>query len=141
MASHAFGAIIDVESSTASNHPEAYTSPKPPQKAFERIHHSVPLPQQNAIELDHIHWGSKNQSSWGEFGHDTPSGTQNPGAADLEMTRPASPEEDEQAGVDVVQSFSNPPMNRFRMLSVCSMLFGNGMVDAAPGALIPYIEK
>jgi hypothetical protein len=40
-----------------------------------------------------------------------------------------------------MQSFSNPPMNRFRMLSVCLMNFGNGLSDSAPGALIPYIEK
>jgi len=32
-------------------------------------------------------------------------------------------------------------MNRFRVLSVCLLNFGNGLSDSAPGALIPYIEK
>jgi len=57
------------------------------------------------------------------------------------MSRPASPTTNENDGVDALQSFASPPMNRFRMLSVCLINFGNGLSDSAPGALIPYIEK
>ncbi|KAG0652901.1 hypothetical protein D0Z07_0436 [Hyphodiscus hymeniophilus] len=142
MASHSFGSFIDIESSPTSSHPDAAIIPTAPQKAHERIYHSVPLPQgQNAIELDYFQGGPKPNGPRGESGYNTPSGTRTPGVADLEMSSPTTPIEHEQAGVDIVQSFSNPPMNRFRMLAICLMLFGNGMMDSAPGALIPYIEK
>ncbi|KAJ5352603.1 hypothetical protein N7452_001577 [Penicillium brevicompactum] len=35
----------------------------------------------------------------------------------------------------------NPRKTRWRLFSACLMLFGNGMNDSAPGALIPYMEK
>jgi fucose permease len=38
------------------------------------------------------------------------------------------------------QSWSNPPSNRWRVLSCCLVYFGNGLNDSAPGALIPYME-
>ncbi|PSS10775.1 hypothetical protein M430DRAFT_107964 [Amorphotheca resinae ATCC 22711] len=57
------------------------------------------------------------------------------------MSRPASPILTDQDVVEAMQSFSNPPINRFRMLSVCLLNFCNGLSDSAPGALIPYIEK
>ena len=145
MTSHSFGAFIDVESSPTSSRLEAHAIPIAPQKVFERSYHSVPLPQgPDAIDLDSIQWGTKHNGPRGESSYNTTSGTQTPGVTegtDLEMSRPASPHDSEQPGVDVVQTFSNPPMNRFRMLSVCLMLFGNGLGDSAPGALIPYMEK
>lgn len=58
---------------------------------------------------------------------------------DLEMSRPTSPLTTEV--VDELQSLSNPPMNKWRLLSCCLMCFGNGLSDSAPGALIPYMEK
>ncbi|KAK8119459.1 Major facilitator superfamily transporter [Apiospora kogelbergensis] len=42
--------------------------------------------------------------------------------------------------VEAMQSFSDPPMNRYRMISICSMQLLGGLNDAAPGALIPYME-
>lgn len=142
MTSHAFGAFIEVQSSPSSSHPQAHTIPIAPQKAFERTYHSVPLPEEpNAIELDNLQWGSKLNGPRGESGYTTPPGTQTPMVTDPEMSRPTTPHENEQDGVDTMQSFSNPPMNRFRMLSVCLLNFGNGLNDSAPGALIPYIEK
>jgi hypothetical protein len=59
---------------------------------------------------------------------------------DLEMSRPATPIE-EVEGFGAMQSVWNPPMNRFRMLAVCTMTFCMGLNDSAPGALIPYIES
>ena len=134
MTSHAFGAFIDVESSPTTSHPEDHAIPIAPQKAHERTYHSVPIPgEPDAIGLDYLQWGSKLNSSRSEAGQNTPPGTQTPGATDLEMSRPVTPTGNEQAGVDIMQSFSNPPMNRFRMFSICLMLFGNGLVDSAPG--------
>lgn len=108
----------------------------PPQKAFPRTYHSVPQP----VELDNLKWGAKINGPSGPStpAYETPSGAQTPfGPPDLEASRPASPLNE----AEMMQSFSSPPMNRFRMLSVCVMNFGNGLSDAAPGALIPYMEK
>lgn len=59
---------------------------------------------------------------------------------DLEMRRqPLSVASEETT--DVVQTLSNPPMNKYRLLSACLMNLGNGLNDSAPGALIPSIEK
>ena len=58
--------------------------------------------------------------------------------SDLEQSRPPSPNHDRAA--DVVQSFWSPYMNRFRVVACCLMLIGNGLNDAAPGALLNYIE-
>jgi hypothetical protein len=142
MTSHAFGSFIDVEFSPSSSQPESHAIPIAPQKALERTYHSVPLPQgPNAIELDDLQWGAKLNGPREESRYNTPSGPQTPAVTDLEMSRPETAQDNEQDGVDTVQSFSNPPMNRFRMLSVCILNFGNGLNDSAPGALIPYIEK
>lgn len=39
-----------------------------------------------------------------------------------------------------IQTFWNPPMNKWRVLCACLVYFGNGLSDSAPGALIPYME-
>jgi len=70
-----------------------------------------------------------------------PSGTDNPKSlGELEMSRLATPVE-EIEGFHAMQSLTNPPVNRFRMLAVSLINFNMGMNDSAPGALIPYIEK
>ena len=62
------------------------------------------------------------------------------GMNDLEMRRQPPSMASEEA-IDVVQTLSNPPMNKYRLLSACLMNLGNGLNDSAPGALIPSIEK
>ena len=133
MTSYAFGAFIDVESSQTPQERQIVLPPK----ALARTY-SV----QDPIELADF-----NTNHNGPFisEHATPSGTQTPRTPlELEMSRPATPRGprgNEDDVVEAMQSFSNPPMNRFRMLSVCLLNFGNGLNDSAPGALIPYIEK
>ena len=56
----------------------------------------------------------------------------------LGQSRQSSPPQDR--ATDMVQSFWNPYMNRFRVVACCLMLIGNGLNDAAPGALLNYIE-
>lgn len=87
-----------------------------------------------ACELDELTVGAgyHKPSRLSNLSGDTPT-TPN----ELEMSRPPSPLD----VADVVQTLSNPPMNRFRLLSASLMCFGNGLNDSAPGALLPYIEK
>jgi hypothetical protein len=130
MTSYALGAFIDVESSKTSQE----RLPVAPQKALPRPH-SV----QEPVELADI---NTKQNEPSVSGNATPSGTQPPlTPSELEMSKPATPRHNEDDGVEAMQSFSNPPMNRFRMLSVCLLNFGNGLSDSAPSALIPYIGK
>jgi hypothetical protein len=114
-----------------------------PQKAVAKNYHSVPLPQApDALELDQIEWGTRLNGPKMESTSRPGSGWQTPQTPnDLEMSRPPSPRNQEQDGVDVTQRFSDPPMNRFRMTSVSLLNFANGLTDSAPGALIPYMEK
>ena len=56
----------------------------------------------------------------------------------IEPSQPSTPHQDR--ATDIVQSFWNPYMNRFRVVACCMMLIGNGLNDAAPGALLNYIE-
>lgn len=58
---------------------------------------------------------------------------------ELEMSRPPSPKQDEASAV--VQTWRNPSMNRYRILTICLIQFANGFNDSAPGALLPYIEQ
>ena len=77
---------------------------------------------------------------------------------DLEASRPPTPTQD--AAVDLVQTWNNPPMNKYRILCCCLIYFSNGLNDAGTsplppagspsppnllivvvvGALIPYME-
>lgn len=64
------------------------------------------------------------------------SGTSSPRAGnDVEMSRPPSPD-----AVEVVPDVWQPFMNRFRLVASCLAYLGNGLVDSAAGALIPYME-
>lgn len=61
-----------------------------------------------------------------------------------ESSLEASPTTAEPPGLParaVVSSVSWPPKNRYRVATACMQYFGNGLHDAAPGALIPYIER
>lgn len=139
MASHStFGAFITVEpsGSTQEIQPASIAAPK---KAFSKVYHSVPTPNE---EVGSLQWGSRvNGPSKGDSDVATPTGPQTPRVDDLEMSRPASPIQDDGESFPAMQSFSNPPMNRFRMVAVSLMNFANGVNDAATGALIPYMEK
>ncbi|KFY39962.1 hypothetical protein V494_03733 [Pseudogymnoascus sp. VKM F-4513 (FW-928)] len=57
---------------------------------------------------------------------------------DVERSTPPTPTTP--TGVDLLQTFTNPPMNKYRMASSTFMNFANGVNDSAPGALIPYLE-
>lgn len=58
---------------------------------------------------------------------------------ELEESEPPTPTLNEARSI--VPSWSYPRMNKWRHLAACLEYFGNGLNDAAPGALIPYIES
>ncbi|KAI9750872.1 MAG: Mss4p nuclear export [Chaenotheca gracillima] len=126
MSSSSFGAYFNIENAPKIADPPAV------------VHkHTNSIPEvPDSVELDRLTRGSRSNGleSGATTGPATPA-TPN----DLEMSRPPSPRAHEAA--DLVQSFSNPPMNRFRMTATCLLNFANGLNDSAPGALIPYIEK
>ena len=41
----------------------------------------------------------------------------------------------------VANTWRNPPINKWRVLSACMSGFGQGFNDSAPGALLPYVEQ
>ncbi|KAG4030685.1 hypothetical protein MFRU_011g01420 [Monilinia fructicola] len=144
-----FASIINVVSSdnehiaapqsVVSSNDEPITAP---QKTVTRTYHSVQQP--DSIELDDLKWGqninrpsasgtttpgAEPVSEWSTPGWQTP---RTPSA--LELSRPQTPNNEPD---NIIQSFSNPPKNRFRMMSTCLLNFGNGLSDAAAGPLIP----
>ncbi|TKA72005.1 hypothetical protein B0A49_04151 [Cryomyces minteri] len=136
MSAYTFAAFLDSPSE------DTRIADLPPVLPKDR--HSISTP--NDIELGTI-WGDRCNESGGAS---LPQGAQTPGRTphgaqtpktpnELEMSRPPSPKRDEAA--NLVQSWSNPPMNKWRVLSACLVYFGNGMTDSATGAVIPYMEK
>lgn len=136
MSSTTFASLVEIKPAMSKSE-DGQPSVAPPQKAHAKTYHSVPAPRQD--DIDSLQWGAKlNGPSVEE--------TSSPTAQrdhDLEMSRPGTPMEVEGDGdgFGVVQSFSNPPMNRYRMITVCLLNFAGGFNDSAPGALIPYMEK
>ncbi|OTB03276.1 hypothetical protein M426DRAFT_60723 [Hypoxylon sp. CI-4A] len=55
------------------------------------------------------------------------------------MSIPGTPAEPADA-VDVLPGLNDPPMNKYRLIACCTQNFMGGLTDAAPGALIPYME-
>ncbi|KAL8694848.1 MAG: hypothetical protein Q9218_000608 [Villophora microphyllina] len=109
------------------------TDPPVAVKKDDQIRHHPP----SIYELDKLTFGDRYN---GPSTPPTPSGAQTPITPnELETSRPPSPRMDE--AIEAMQTLSNPPMNKWRLLSACMMCFGNGLNDSAPGALIPYMEK
>lgn len=59
---------------------------------------------------------------------------------DFERSRSPTPSIHEDTA-PIVQTLSNPSMNKYRFLSACLMCFGNGLNDSAPGALLPSMKS
>ena len=138
MASHMYSAFIDIESGPKSTtkHPTSSNLPE------------IALHSANPVELDEISGGA-NYS--GRFGPQSSMETRTSAAQIPHKGRqtPSSPNDiyfsrhlglGSHEPANIVQSWTNPSVNKWRVLSCCMMYFGNGMNDSAPGALIPYIE-
>ncbi|KAL8702851.1 MAG: hypothetical protein Q9201_003992 [Fulgogasparrea decipioides] len=127
MASSApLNALFAIENSQVTDLPAAV-------KKDAQVRHHPP----SIYELDELTFGNRYN---GPSGPPTPSGAQTPITPnELEMSRPPSPRIED--AVEALQTLSNPPMNKWRLLSACTMCLGNGLNDSAPGALIPYMEE
>ncbi|KAF2121103.1 major facilitator superfamily domain-containing protein [Lophiotrema nucula] len=117
MSSAGFHGLFNIERSS-----EPATPPASHQEAVKR---DAPT----SIELDQIVFGKR-------YNGPPPVTPKTPN--ELEMSRPPSPKRDEAVGL--MQSWNNPPMNKWRVLSCCLIYFVNGINDSATGALIPYME-
>lgn len=114
MTSQPFGALFDIDESSHLTNPPAILRKDP---------HGLPdLP--TAYELDGLNRATRSD------GVSVPSilsGTQTPRTPnELEQSRPPSPDYDDADAVHILQSWNNPPINRYRLLSACLMNFGNG---------------
>lgn len=126
MASRNFGAFIEIE-----------TSSKPlatPQAAVAKDRTGIYHPP-GIHELDELRWGAK------LTGPATTNDISSTPATPRELEQSAPPTPSQENASDLVQSVSNPRMNRWRVAACCLTFFTTGANDSAPGALIPYLEK
>ena len=120
--------------------------PPSPPALHTKEHHAGPASKPEStvdIELQSIHSPAQQPSPKPSSIKitpvlETPSPATPKTPSQLEHSRPSSPHQDRTT--DMVQSFWNPYVNRFRVVACCLMLIGNGLNDAAPGALLNYIE-
>ncbi|GKT70425.1 MFS efflux transporter [Colletotrichum tofieldiae] len=139
-----FKTLVEVESRDRDNDPPLL--PAAPAKTVPRIYPGAPQRDESSIELSRINTNPDNgggaaNKAGANIASTTPSRAGSPSrpptsGSDVEMSRPSSP-----TAFEVLQSISDPHMNRYRLAAACLMNFGNGLNDSAPGALIPYIEK
>ncbi|KAK4948025.1 hypothetical protein LTR10_013079 [Elasticomyces elasticus] len=130
-----FGAFISHESDPAPS-----LSGPAPVIYRDRISASAPTEH----ELSQLQWGRQLNGPEKEtsqippplvLGQSIP-----PTPGELEQSQPPTPHR-AQAVDALIQSFSNPARNRWRVASATVFFFLMGMNDAATGALIPYLEQ
>jgi fucose permease len=131
MSSRIIGALIAHESS-------GFPSLSPP-TAVAQIDSSDTRPRPTNVELDELRWGDKlNGPSGHKSGQlETTGGWISP--HDLERSNPPTSRIDH--AVEPATNASTPSMIKWRLGATCLMCFSQGTSDAAPGPLIPYMEK
>ncbi|CAJ2514169.1 Uu.00g022880.m01.CDS01 [Anthostomella pinea] len=108
------------------------TLPQAPGRVVSRTYPAVPQ-QDDTIELEPM---SPRQNDSSKSFPATPREER-----DLGMSVPGTPAEPADDGaVEALPSLSDPPMNKFRLMTCCTQNFLGGVTDSAPGALIPYME-
>ena len=81
------------------------------------------------IELEAIKPGKSSNDTYFDRQAQQIPGKQTPKTPnELEMSCPPTPRQDEAVGL--VQTWNNPPMNKWRILCCCLIYFGNGLNDA-----------
>lgn len=133
MASTVLGALITHESDS-----------RPPVAGLAPILHrdQITAAPPTEHELDELHWGRRlNGPLKEDVREHSPIGRSLPPTpGELERSQPPTPKRD--LAVDaIVQSFSTPPRNRWRIAAANVMFLLMGVNDAATGALIPYLEE
>jgi hypothetical protein len=120
--------LVAVESAPAS-------FPAAPEPAVRRTYPGAPQCDVS-LELTPL----QRPTTLPEPGHNSGIGLVRDDLPDIEMSRPVTPAAGTE-GVDTVETIWNPYRNRFRLLAVCFINFGNGLNDSALGALLPYLEE
>lgn len=128
--------LMTVESAPARENAE----PLRPQRSLTKTYAAVPQRDSTEIELARV---SRPMTLSRSSTSGLPSENNYQATTDLERSRPSSPLSGlaDPDGVEALQSWWDPYMNRFRLLSACSLNLMNGLNDAAAGPLIPYMEK
>jgi fucose permease len=122
MTSGAFGAIIEPISGPAKIMPRDIIS----------------RPSPGIYELDSMQWGQRLN---GPKDDKVSSYSPTPTPRKLERSAPSTPKQDHAVDAALIQTASNPHMNRWRLASAAVFFFLMGVNDASSGALIPYVEK
>lgn len=95
-------------------------------------------PTPGIYELESMQWGQRLNGPK-EDGISPHPATVTP--RELEQSAPSTPKRDHAVDAALVQSASNPYMNRWRLASAAVFFFLMGVNDASAGALIPYVER
>lgn len=122
MTSAALHGLFDIQSGPAVTSPPATLSK-------DRIQVRQPP---SIIELDSLAFGQRYngpEEAGAQTPNEEPSGIQSPKTPnELEMSRPPSPLRNET--VAIVQTWNNPPINKWRVTACSLEWFGNGMNDS-----------
>lgn len=136
MSSHAFAAGLSILSASPSRQEErpAPSTPRGQRPSATDVELATPPPA--------LHLSKSDPFSISPAGAQTPieAYTQPQTPYELQDFLAQTPTNTTAPISTLVPSFSFPPKNRQRMLCVCVTQLGNGLNDAALGALLPYIE-
>lgn len=134
MSSHSFGLFIQHESSQI-----------PPPAGLQAV--VQPTRSQTDLGPNHV---QLDELQWGERLNDSSEHSQVQSRSTAEWVNPTTPRALEQIDpntptadreVNSVTGSSSLPLNKWRLGATCLMFFTQGINDAAPGALIPYMER
>ncbi|KAI1611717.1 major facilitator superfamily domain-containing protein [Exophiala viscosa] len=132
--SAAFGAFITHESDSSPS----LSGPAP---VLHRDRIYAPAPTE--YELRELQWGQRLNGPTKEQSQvisEPLDSSIPPTPGELEQSQPPTPYRAPTVDA-LLQSFSNPPKNRWRVASATVFFFLMGLNDAATGALIPYLER
>lgn len=119
MASTNLHGMFDIQTVAPTNPAPTY------QKTKGKQPHFGVLPD---VELEPIKPGNS-KNAYFDQQPKSATGTQTPRTPnDLEASCPPTPVQDEAVGL--VQTWNNPPINKWRILCCCVIYFGNGLNDA-----------
>ena len=128
MATYALATMIEAEGHSKE-------SPLPsPAAVLPREQHGIARTP-TAVELDQLALGKPlSGPSRSHSGNQSPTKSNEYEVGDERTQDPAE-------AIHMLQSWNNPPINKWRVLGICLFQIGNGMQDGVAGAVIPYIEK
>jgi hypothetical protein len=125
MSAYTFGAALELSSSPKLTSPPAVKKKQPTglQSAIELEEYF------QEVQVQHSQQSNGTTSAAAQASSKTPTTTTTTTTKtpnELEMSRPPSPSQ----ATEVMPSWGFPSMNKYRVLAVCSVYFGNGINDA-----------